>query len=688
MTKSRKILSAVVSLSLVLHLNTGILLAAPEAPSSPSAPKAPSSPTSPSIPEGPDKPQSPDAPESPTAPTAPSAPTPVPSPTPSATAAPTASATPQAAADTAVGETDNSGEEAGTGGQSDSGQVGDASIQTGDSTASGMIANDVNTNIDSVSASASSVGVKIADNAAGSENNVDANLDSKTDLTQNNSANVVNTLNQVSTTGKNSTSRNTGGDSEIATGNANITGTIVNSVNTNIAGTAVSEFNISDNHIGDLILDFSKNGSDSKNTANVTSSSDANTFQSNDADVENNLVLAADSGHNNANYNTGGDSTIETGNANVSASVLNFVNNNLSGKLAYAAINIFGDLVGDIILTEQQLSSLFASIQGNGSNSENNVNASLASVDTTNQFNVADIDNNIVLNAQTGSNDTERNTSGQNSITTGDSNAEVQVVNVANMNILTDKLWLVIVNDNGNWSGQVLGTNLSFIYNPDGSILVEGNGTESQNTANLNSTTSSSTTQSNTANIQNNISLSANTGGNSASRNTGGDNTISTGDANIIASIINFANNNIASDAGLFLSVVNVFGSWDGDFIGPDYTKDQNPLDTKDDDSVTSSGAVAENNNSSNSNNSESSSDNGSGTNAQIAATILSGKITPLAASTSANKFVPEVKAAADETPLLADTNGGKNVNLNLAWSIPFAGLLLSVEFMRRRFLG
>lgn len=689
-------------MSLVFQLNAGILLAAPSAPSAPSSPSSPTAPSSPDSPDSPDSPQSPSAPESPespespTAPTAPPAPTKIPAPTAAPTAAPIQTAAPGNLASLTPEPISSSQPEQviGTGGQSDNGQVGDASIETGDATSSGFVSNDANTNLGLASDSDSDTGIKISDNSVGSDNEVSANLDSNTDVSQENSAKVVNSLNQDSTTGKNSTSRNTGGNSEITTGNANTSGTIINSVNTNIAGTSAHEFNISDNHTGDLILDFSGNGAESQNTANVNKATDINTFQNNDAEVENNLVLNADSGNNNANYNTGGDSTIQTGNANVSASVLNFVNNNLSGKLAYAAINIFGDLTGDIILTQEQLDTLLASIEGNGTESESEVNTNLASSNTTNQFNSADIDNNIVLNAETGDNETNYNTNGQNSILTGDSNAEVQVVNVANMNILTDKLWLVIVNDNGNWTGQVLGTDLSYIYNSDGSISVKGNGAESQNMANLNSTTSSTTTQNNSANIQNNISLSANTGGNSASRNTGGNNSIMTGDANIIANIVNFANNNIASDAGLFLSVINIFGSWNGDFVGPGYqdkdqkseNSDQEKIPESDNNSGT--GGIAD----SNIVNTDNHVDEDYSSSSPVAISRPVGQITPTAASTyntSANQFVPEVKAAkTDNTNPIADTQSNNNVNINLAWSIPFAGLLLSVEFLRRRFLG
>jgi hypothetical protein len=96
-----------------------------------------------------------------------------------------------------------------------------------------------------------------------------------------------------------------------------------------------------------------------------------------------------------------------------------------------------------------------------------------------------------------------------------------------------------------------------------------GNGSGSTNTANVTSVNNDTTVQTNNANIVNNLNLSANTGGNETSKNTGGNNSIVTGDANIIANIVNFVNNNIAGNGRLFVTVVNVFGSWMGNLVTP-----------------------------------------------------------------------------------------------------------------------
>src|SRR5690606_28208657 len=95
----------------------------------------------------------------------------------------------------------------------------------------------------------------------------------------------------------------------------------------------------------------------------------------------------------------------------------------------------------------------------------------------------------------------------------------------------------------------------------------------SNNSASANQSSDTTTTQTNDANIHNNLNLSANTGGNDAKFNTGGDSNIVTGDATIIANIVNFVNNNIVGDGKLVVTVVNVFGSWVGDLITPGQSK-------------------------------------------------------------------------------------------------------------------
>ena len=404
------------------------------------------------------------------------------------------------------------------------------------------------------------------DNGTGSNNETSINNNTNTSTVQENKAEVVSEVNSATVTGGNSASQNVG-NSFIETGDANVTATAITGVNSNLANVTVSEFNIADVQTGDLILDFSA-GADSENSIDVNSQIDNTTFQNNDADVGNYINLTADSGNNTASLNTGGDSVIKTGDANVSASSLTFANNNIAGQVLYGVINIFGTLIGDIILPA-------ITNTGNGSGSVNDINLSQTTDSDTNQFNNAEINNALITTTQTGGNQTSLNTGGDSVIKTGQSNASANVLNVANSNIEGGNWWLVIVNEAGKWVGKILGM-------PDGAAMAGSEGTlftvddQGQITANnINTNLNSNTTvdQSNTAVVNNVLDLSALSGNNKASKNTGGDSFIQTGDANIVANMVNFVNNNISGGGKLVVTVVNVFGSWLGDFISPGQKK-------------------------------------------------------------------------------------------------------------------
>lgn len=426
---------------------------------------------------------------------------------------------------------------------------------------------------------------------------------------QTNSAKVGNNVSQTALTGKSSTSFNVG-DSTLTTGNANVSGTAITGVNTNLSNVRVSEFNVVDNQKGDLVLSpeaFASsciagcsgsglsavnigNGASSTNTTNAVNNSNVNTNQTNSAGVGNNLSLAANSGDNTGSFNTGGNTVINTGDANVSANSLTFANNNLAGGVTYGVVNIYGNLEGDIVLPE------FASVGGSQNSSQTTGNGALStntasSNSTTNnntfQNNDLTIANNVIVDGTTGNNGSNDNTSGNTTINTGKTTTDTNVLNIANSNISDGTWWLVLVNQAGNWMGKLLG-------GPDGANVAGSPGTDiktdangqitatngagSSNTTNVSSTTNTNTTQNNNADIQNNLNLSANTGGNKTDFNTGGHNTITTGDSNIIANLVNFVNNNISGNGRLVVTVVNVFGSWAGDFVTPGQQKQNTPL--------------------------------------------------------------------------------------------------------------
>ena len=386
-------------------------------------------------------------------------------------------------------------------------------------------------------------------------------------------------------------------------------------------------------------------------------------------------------------------------------------------------VNIFGDLIGDIFFPENVsiccLADTTVKNVGNGDGSTNTTNVNIDSTDTTTQTNDANILNNINLDATTGDNMTSSNTKGTNSVTTGDASIDAQLINIANTNIAGGLWWLVIVNEAGKWVGKILGSDGNFYGGSDGfeftvndagevAVTNSDNGAGSTNTGTVNQTTNNTTEQTNTANIVNNVDLSANTGGNSASRNTGGNNSITTGDANIIANIVNFVNNNITGGGMLFVNVVNVFGSWLGDFVGPGQHKDKTTGQLALEAQSQSTGGVGGDNSQSPSpsgegngeaggNSGSSSSDSSEDSDAtaggsstttggsSIFASILNTRIAGFRTADSGTGF-----AGGETSSALVDAveDTAKTINFNLAWLIFLIPFGLGIGLVKKKLLA
>lgn len=488
------------------------------------------------------------------------------------------------------------------------GNVGNTQVSSGNANTQAQSLTNTNANNVQTSLPSTQPGTTTTNlgNGAGSNNNFSSSTDTAKTTNQNNAAQVDNNLTQSSVTGNNNASLNVG-NSNLTTGDANVSGTAITSVNTNVDGLAVNEFNIADDHKGDIILNFNGanciagcgvdapniirnngNGANSNNTANTTNNSSSSTFQNNDATVGNTLTLSADSGHNAANMNTGGDTNIQTGDANVSANSITMANNNIDGKVVYSVVNIYGNLTGDIIMPQSAIDAVSAGCSScggasenidNGSGSNNTVSNTNNTSDQTFQNNDATIGNNLILNAETGHNTEDNNTGGDATVQTGSTQTNARVLNVANTNVDGGNMWLVIINEAGKWIGKILGapdlahtaasegTTLQVDDNGNVTASNGGNGAGTTNTAQASINNNTTTTQSNKADVQNTLKLTANTGDNDASNNTNGNTSIKTGDAKIIANLVNFVNNNIKSGGKLFVTVVNVFGKWIGDFV-------------------------------------------------------------------------------------------------------------------------
>ncbi|HEY5600727.1 MAG TPA: hypothetical protein VIK81_01420 [Patescibacteria group bacterium] len=502
-----------------------------------------------------------------------------------------------------------------SGEKEDSGNVGDTTIQTGDADIAGTVISTVNQTVVSGSDPCSlcvgtDVNVTNSDNGSNSNNTSTISLDNTNETTINNNATVENDLDFEADSGNNEASKNVG-DSVILTGDATVTATVITDANSVAFG--IYQFDINEDQSGDVVLGESGsscinctgstgdggitatnsgNGEDSTNEINLDINNNNVTTITNEGEIINNIDLSANSGDNETNYNTAGDNTIETGDASVIANVINTLNTTVAGSMY--TVNILGNLVGNIILPEAEAaatdctscacgtSSVSAVNSSNGSDSTNNITSTTTNTNDTTQINYATINNNLDLDGNTGDNEANFNTAGENMIESGDVNISASVTNIANLNYAGSPcdppVYIVVINKIGQWLGQLIGLPVgTLVLGDDGQLysvnssgqlelINSSNGSGSTNNINADVTNTNNLTQTNIGTITNNINIDANTGGNEANYNTGGNSSIKTGDANIVLNVVNFLNSNF-SGRKVVLTVINVLGSWVGNLV-------------------------------------------------------------------------------------------------------------------------
>lgn len=446
-------------------------------------------------------------------------------------------------------------------------------------------------------------GVTVENNAtgAGSTNNAGVSTNATGTTSASNTATDTTALSGTASTGGNTSNSNTGVGG-VTTGNAGIGVTQVKNDNTTTinGGTGVSVSGYSGDVTGTYAIPVGASsaslsgadgnhsiqavnnttGSDSDNAATIDTKTKEITEVQNDGVIENLLDLLAVTGQNQTNKNTGGGS-IETGDADVAATLVNLLNTTvINGNLWVSVADIFGDVFGDITLPSfAELAALLpassgtaidASNEHTGEGSTNTIDIDTESKDTTAIDNDATITTTVNAKAITGQNEAEANTGGA-AIETGDGSVTASNITVANTTIEGGNWMLVIVNALNGWFGFLVGENGSMqALSHDETLnhIAAANtntGSDSTNTIDVNAEEERATTIDNDATITNEINATAITGQNQAHKNTG-EASITTGDASIEATTINLANTTV-KDGSLLITVVNILGDFWGDLL-------------------------------------------------------------------------------------------------------------------------
>jgi hypothetical protein len=257
---------------------------------------------------------------------------------------------------------------------------------------------------------------------------------------------------------------------------------------------------------------ISGNGADSKSETKVNVGSSTNVTQSNTAFVTNTVTTSSTTGDNQANKNTSGNVTVTTGDTATQVTVANTLNSNA------ADVNCCGDTA---------VSTL---ISGNGADSNNKVDVNDGkSGISISQANMAVVNNKVTDKSVTGENDANKNTSGNVTITTGDTLTKVNVTTEANSNT-------AVVGSAGT-TGVVGGA----------SVIISDNGADSKNDVKLGLGKDTNVYQGNSAWVVNNVKTESETGDNTANRNTSGNVLVDTGVSVTLTDVTNKLNQNVAA---------------------------------------------------------------------------------------------------------------------------------------------
>lgn len=318
-------------------------------------------------------------------------------------------------------------------------------------------------------------------------------------LITDNIAEITNSLIVRSGTGGNAA--HSDGDTSIETGDASAFGSVINFGNLQIVDSRylVILMQNQGDLTGDIVLPTPEFFKELSTAPTVVEGTPVDIKNQNTALIENNGSSTADSGVNNAQGTS--SALIDTGNANSSVDVHNFVNeNSFGGRPICFIVSVGGKWNGNVVgLPEnfnREKTPLGEVICGAGGAERGTTVGNL----TASTTNYAKILNNVIVEATTGGN---TGTGDNVTIETGDADSFLQILNVVNQNIIGQDWVFAMFTVSEDWNGDLMFGSKEFWNNVNEQVTrARGGGGPLRNesadiliekTANKTTTTASST---------------------------------------------------------------------------------------------------------------------------------------------------------------------------------------------------
>lgn len=248
----------------------------------------------------------------------------------------------------------------------------------------------------------------ISDNGPGSTSEINLQSETQTTVEQINTASTYNLVTTETTSGENSASDNTGGNTNIQTGDVSTETYLDNQINSSLVQDSSCCQSPED-------VTISQNGTESDNTISLDQSNTSIASINQTVKITNTIQGYVNTGGNTTDDNTGGSVSISSGDVKVFTNIVN-------GPLNITSVKIPSGINGVI-----------SKVYGNGSGSFNTITAGISNDPKVFIRNSSEIENFVVWDLNTGRNEASGNSGGDVTIKTGDIDLATFIKNFANI---------------------------------------------------------------------------------------------------------------------------------------------------------------------------------------------------------------------------------------------------------------